>query len=38
LVRSLALNALSPRLPSKKRSHLPNQRFFSEPWFGFCIL
>ncbi|TDV49285.1 hypothetical protein EC919_108263 [Pseudomonas graminis] len=38
LVRHSGLHALSPGLPSKKRSQFINPRFFSEPWFGFCIL
>jgi len=38
LVRAQAIHALSPRLPFKKSPHFPGQRFFSEPWFGFCIL
>jgi hypothetical protein len=38
LVQHSKIHALSPGLSSKKRAQFLNPRFFSEPWFGFCIL
>jgi hypothetical protein len=38
LVQHSEIHALSPGQSSEKRSQFLNPRFFSEPWFGFCIL